>query len=230
MWCTASLAEHRLWLGMHCSFLDDRDHDSNTQSTDRCVRDRSGKYWHHPSKGEDVPAWLDIDQKRMVFRPLHSVLRLISSSYYVTSETMDSIHQRFSLWRDLVESSERNDHPLSHETWGEVSHICLSSFPYCEHGEHGLSDVECVSPIVIDHGPIVLLDTEHVTTEGLVWNTKSFQEIQFSKHSNAAQNGFIVRENHVVEFPGVQTKLIRVWKWYMNDTLNVVIGCNDMVG
>jgi hypothetical protein len=76
--------------------------------------------------------------------------------------------------------------------------------PYCEHGEHGLSDVECVSPIMVDHGSIV--------------------------HSHTSQNGFIVRENHVIEFPGIQTKLIRFRKGYVNDPLNIVIGCNDMVG
>ena len=95
---------------------------------------------------------------------------------------------------------------------------------YCEHGEHGLSDVECVSPIMVDHGSIVLLNAEHVTTKGLLRDSKSFQEIQFGKHAYAGQNGFIVRENHVIELPGIQPKLIRFRKGDMSNTLDIVIG------
>ena len=39
---------------------------------------------------------------------------------------------------------------------------------YCNDNEHHLGDVKSVSPVVVGHIPVVLLDTQKPPTEGVV--------------------------------------------------------------
>lgn len=100
---------------------------------------------------------------------------------------------------------------------------------YGDHRKHRLSNVEGVSPIVIDHRSIILLHTQRPAAENVVWNAEFLMQVQLHEHAHAGQNRFVIGQNHVVELPGVQPNLIRLRYGDLTDALQIFFARHDMV-
>ena len=100
---------------------------------------------------------------------------------------------------------------------------------YGDHRKHRLSHVEGVSPIVIDHRSIILLHTQRPAAENVVRNAELLVQIQLHEHAHTGQNGLIIGQHHVVEFPGVQPNLMRLRYGNLADALQIFFARHDVV-
>lgn len=54
---------------------------------------------------------------------------------------------------------------------------------YSQNGKHHLCHIEGMSPIVIGHIAIILLDTEQPTAKHFVINMETFHKVEIQKHA-----------------------------------------------
>ena len=91
--------------------------------------------------------------------------------------------------------------------------------PGLEHREHGLADVQSVSPVVILDGPVILLDAQGPSTDDLdkkkicqlmlsrgsklvshlVWDREFINEIKINKHPNDNFESFTLLVQSIIE-------------------------------
>lgn len=79
----------------------------------------------------------------------------------------------------------------------------------CEYGEHHLSDVECMTPVVISNVSIILLHAQQPPAEHLVVDVKALDQIQIEEHSEAGFEGAVVVQVKIVEGEVVQLEVSR---------------------
>ena len=62
-----------------------------------------------------------------------------------------------------------------------------------------------------------------------MWNAKLLVHVQLHEHAHAGQNSFVIGQNHVIEFPGVQPNLICLRYGNLTDALQIFFARHDMV-
>lgn len=80
---------------------------------------------------------------------------------------------------------------------------------YRDHAKHGLSDVECVPPVMIDHRTVILFDGEYPPAEYLVWDVEFGWDFQLEEHSQRGQARVLVRQFKITKLKAVQIEMVR---------------------
>lgn len=62
----------------------------------------------------------------------------------------------------------------------------------CQNGEHHLSDVESMSPVVIGHVAIVFLHAQQPSTEHLVVDVETLDKIQVEEHPHTCLESAVI--------------------------------------